>query len=153
MYVEPLEVPTRIANLGQERLYGGYSKLQAWQLFDDDPHWRARRVIMLDVDMFVRSQNIDDLFGRRAPAAVFTNLWQDSTIDLKEESSYYREGDVDRYLKGGWNNRMLAGINAGLMYFKPDAWEFDQMKALERKNTITVALVAGVAPRMGRTAY
>mgnify|MGYP005717220883 FL=1 len=56
MPVEPLDVPQRLVKAGLELLHGVYNKLQVWKLFDDErkPHWKSKRVCMLDCDMMFR---------------------------------------------------------------------------------------------------
>ena len=63
MVVKHLEIPQGLVEAGMERLKGVYSKLQVWKFFDDDPHWKAKRVCMVDVDMMFRSHP-DPICGR-----------------------------------------------------------------------------------------
>ena len=55
MAVEHLEIPEGLVEAGMDRMKGVYSKLQVWKLFDDDPHWKSKRVCVLDCDMMFRS--------------------------------------------------------------------------------------------------
>ena len=59
MPVEPLHVPQDLVEAGMQRLQGVYNKLQVWQLFDDErnPHWKSKRVCMLDCDMMFRARS------------------------------------------------------------------------------------------------
>ena len=63
MVVKHLEIPQRLVEAGMDRLKGVYSKLQVWKLFDDDPHWKSKRVCVLDCDMMFRSHP-DPICGR-----------------------------------------------------------------------------------------
>ena len=63
MPVEPLDVPHSLVEAGMQRLQGVYNKLQVWKLFDDDPHWKSKRVCVLDCDMMFRSHP-DPICGR-----------------------------------------------------------------------------------------
>ena len=63
MPVEHLKIQQDLVEGGMERLHGVYSKLQVWKLFDDDPHWKSKRVCVLDCDMMFRSHP-DPICGR-----------------------------------------------------------------------------------------
>ena len=67
MPVEHLDVPQALIDAGMQRLQGVYNKLQVWKLFDDDPHWKSKRVCMLDCDMMFRAHGAKSGRSQRRP--------------------------------------------------------------------------------------
>ena len=98
MPVEPLDVPQRLVKAGMERLQGVYNKLQVWKLFDDDanPHWKSKRVCMLDVDMMFR-QHADQIWSFQTPAAVMRGPTDTAVHVPRPVWTYYFSGDPSRY--------------------------------------------------------
>ena len=101
MPVEPLDVPQRLAKAGMERLHGVYNKLQVWKLFDDEgnPHWKSKRVCMLDVDMMFR-QHADQIWSFQTPAAVMRGNTDTAVHVPRPVWTYYFSGDPSKYLRG-----------------------------------------------------
>jgi hypothetical protein len=123
MAVEHLEIPEGLVEAGMDRLKGVYSKLQVWKLFDDDPHWKAKRVCMVDCDMMFRSHP-DPMWSFPVPSAVMRGNTDSPAYAPRPQGTYYFRGDSSRYEKG--LEKMRGGINGGLIYFEPDAREFQK---------------------------
>ena len=114
MPVEPLDVPQRLVKAGMERLHGVYNKLQVWKLFDDEgnPHWKSKRVCMLDVDMMFR-QHADQIWSFQTPAAVMRGNTDTAAHVPRPMWTYYYSGDPSRYERGLENegrNQWRAGV-------------------------------------------
>ena len=99
MPVEPLHVPHRLVAAGMERLQGVYNKLQVWKLFDDDPHWKSKRVCMLDCDMMFRAHG-DQIWSFPTPAAVMRGNTDTAVHVPRPVWTYYLSGDPSRYERG-----------------------------------------------------
>ena len=124
MVVKHLEIPQRLVEAGMDRLKGVYSKLQVWKFFDDDPHWKAKRVCMVDVDMMFRSHP-DAMWSFPVPSSVMRGNTDSPAYAPRPQATYYFRGDSSRYEQG--KEKMAGGINGGLVYFEPDAREFERM--------------------------
>ena len=114
MRVEPLEVPPHFVKAGMQRLQGVYSKLQVWKLFDDErnPHWKSKRVCMLDCDMMIR-QHADQIWSFKTPAAVMRGNTDTAVHVPRPVWTYYLSGDPSRYERGLENegrNQWRAGV-------------------------------------------
>ena len=126
MPVEPLDVPHSLVEAGMQRLQGVYNKLQVWKLFDDErnPHWKSKRVCMLDVDMMFRAHG-DQIWSFSPPAAVMRGNTDSGPHVPRPAHTYYPSGNSSRYERG--LEKMKGGINGGLVYFEPSAREFEKM--------------------------
>ena len=124
MPVEPLDVPQGLVEAGMERLQGVYNKLQVWKLFDDErnPHWKSKRVCMLDCDMMIR-QHADQIWSFQTPAAVMRGPTDSGPHVPRPVWTY--DYSRSRYERGLEN--MRGGSNGGLVYFEPSAREFRMM--------------------------
>ena len=114
MPVEPFDVPQRLVKAGMERLQGVYNKLQVWKLFDDEgnPHWKTKRVCMLDVDMMFR-QHADQIWSFQTPAAVMRGNTDTAAHVPRPMWTYYHSGDPSRYERGlehEGRNQWRAGV-------------------------------------------
>ena len=112
MPVEPLDVPQGLVESGMQRLQGVYNKLQVWKLFDDErnPHWKSKRVCMLDCDMKLRA-HADAIWSFRTPAAVMRGPTDSPPHVRRPARTYYYSGSSWKYEKG--EEKMMGGINGG----------------------------------------
>ena len=112
MPVEPLDVPHDLVAAGMQRLQGVYSKLQVWKLFDDErnPHWKSKRVCMLDVDMMFWAHG-DQIWSFSPPAAVMRGNTDTVSHMPRPARTYYYAGNSSRYERG--QEKMKGGINGG----------------------------------------
>ena len=99
MPVEPLDVPHSLVAAGMQRLQGVYNKLQVWKLFDDDPHWKSKRVCMLDCDMMFREHS-DQIWSFPTPAAVMRGTTDCAAHVPRPTSAYYYASNSSRYERG-----------------------------------------------------
>ena len=124
MPVEHLEIPQHLVEGGMQRLKGVYSKLQVWKKFDDDPHWKSKRVCMMDCDMMMRGHS-DNVWSFPTPCAVMRGNTDTAVHTPRPAHTYYHGGDIEAYERG--EVKMKGGINGGMVFFKPDANEFEKM--------------------------
>ena len=101
MPVEPLHVPQGLVEAGMQRLQGVYNKLQVWKLFDDErnPHWKSKRVCMLDCDMMFR-QHGDQIWSFPTPAAVMRGNTDTAAHVPRPVWTYDYSRDPSRYERG-----------------------------------------------------
>ena len=101
MPVEPLDVPHSLVAAGMQRLQGVYNKLQVWKLFDDErnPHWKSKRVCMLDCDMMFRAHG-DQIWSFPTPAAVMRGNTDTAVHVPRPAWSHYFSGNPSRYERG-----------------------------------------------------
>ena len=103
-----------------ERLQGVYNKLQVWKLFDDErnPHWKSKRVCMLDCDMMFRAHG-DQIWSFPTPAAVMRGNTDTAVHVPRPVWTYYFSGNSSRYERR--LEKMMGGINGAGVFraFRP----------------------------------
>jgi len=119
---QPFQVHPSYYEKCERRFRGVFFKLLALELEE------FRKVVVLDLDMIVKSNHIDELFERETPAAVFRGNAKCAPGARRPAGTFV---DHDGKLRGG--------INAGLMVLRPSKAELEDMrrKLLQRTNDPT----------------
>lgn len=94
----------------QGRFAGVFTKLRALSLFE------FNKIVLLDTDLLVRTR-VDDLFQRPVPSG----MRRHASADYIDRARIPSHAFVDH------RDRLISGINAGVMVLKPCATEFETM--------------------------